>query len=57
MTECGQRSIRDLEVALSHELAMPDVEANDRNQDGRKGKEKDQHRHPQKDREYVCHRN
>jgi hypothetical protein len=47
-TERGQRGIRDFKVALSYELAMPDIEAHKGNHDGRYRQEKDQHRHPHK---------
>jgi hypothetical protein len=43
LTERGQRSIRDFEVVLSDELTMPNVEANESDQDGRKRQKKDRH--------------
>jgi hypothetical protein len=53
LAERGQRSIRDFEVALSDELAMPDIEANESDQDGRKRQKKDQHDHPPRTQESV----
>jgi hypothetical protein len=48
LTERGQCGIRDFKVALSYELAMPDIEADKGNHDGRYRQEKDQHHHPHK---------
>jgi hypothetical protein len=48
LTERGHRRIRDFKVALSYELAMPNIEAHKGNHDGRYRQEKDQHRYPHK---------